>query len=413
MDLDEAEWYHRNLDLGKDWKVDGVRYQVSPLKVRVLVSFVGENRCPICGGRCTRFDTRTREWRDLDYGRAKCNIVATIPRMNCGSCGIREVKVSWAGIASNLTRGLERSILDMARLSQVNTAVKHYRVDGKTGWNIVRTYTNLVIQGLDLSDTTVVLIDETSSSKGHRYISNVIDHHTGCIIHCTEGNDSSVLWSFRYWLIHHNCDPENIRVICCDMSRSYIKGVEEAFPNASICFDRFHVIKHANDMVDNVRRKVGLKSRHGKGLRFGFTMNREDLERTSERYRSKVEETLRTYEDLGRAYAVKEALRDLYMLDQPQHASYFLRSLIIYCKNSGAEDIISLGNMLETHSEGILFWHSFKVTNGAAEGRNSVIQAMKASSRGFANVDNMISMVYLKSTLDHPSLSSNPLLRGI
>lgn len=40
-------------------------------------------------------------------------------------------------------------------------------------------------------------------------------------------------------------------------------------------------------------------------------------------------------------------------------------------------------------------------------------QAMKASLRGFANVDNMIPMVYLKSTFDHSSISSNSLLRGV
>ena len=53
--------------------------------------------------------------------------------MKCKSCGIHEVKVVWAVIARNLTRSLERSILEMARLSLINTAVKYYRIDRKTG----------------------------------------------------------------------------------------------------------------------------------------------------------------------------------------------------------------------------------------------------------------------------------------
>lgn len=81
MEMDETEQYHKNLNQGEDRKVDSVKYLVSPLKVKVYVSFIREYRCPICGDPCPGFDTHAREWRDLDYGRAKCDVVATIPRM--------------------------------------------------------------------------------------------------------------------------------------------------------------------------------------------------------------------------------------------------------------------------------------------------------------------------------------------
>lgn len=57
MEMDETEWYHKNLNLGRDWKVDSVRYLTSPLKVKVYVSFIGKYRCPICGDPCLGFDT--------------------------------------------------------------------------------------------------------------------------------------------------------------------------------------------------------------------------------------------------------------------------------------------------------------------------------------------------------------------
>ncbi len=413
MDDHEGEWHRKNLRLGDDWKVDDIKYITTPMKVKIYVSFIGEAKCPICNSRCPKYDTRKREWRDVDYGRARCDIVASIPRISCKTCGIREIKVSWAGIASNLTKGLEKSILEMAKSSSIKGSATYHRVDEKTCWRILRTYTDIIVSYLDLYGMEIVLIDETSSEKGHRYISNVIDHRSGCVVFSTEGNDSSVLHAFRYWLIHHNCDPNGIKVICCDMSRAFIAGANEAFPNASLCFDKFHVIQHANLMVDNVRRKTGIKSRKAKGLRYGFTMNKEDLAEKNEEYQQKIRETLDTYADLGRAYAIKEALRDFYDLDKPEHAAYFLRCLMIYCQRDTEEEIVSLGNMIKSHFDGILFWYSCKVSNGMAEGRNSVIQAMKCTSRGFKDVDNLIAMIQLRSTLKHPSIASNSLLPGI
>ena len=39
------------------------------------------------------------------------------------------------------------------------------------------------------------------------------------------------------------------------MSPAFIKGVSDTFPNASIVFDKFHVMKMINEAVDEVRRQ--------------------------------------------------------------------------------------------------------------------------------------------------------------
>ena len=66
-----------------------------------------------------------------------------------------------------------------------------------------------------------------------------------------------------------------------------------------------------------------------------------------------------------------------------------------------------------THFLGIIAWHDHRINNGFSERTNSVIQAMKAAARGYANTENMITMVYLKSGVKHPSIKGNPLLNGI
>lgn len=413
MDPEQSEWYRRNLKLGMDWQVDGVDYSLKPFKVVVHVSFTGNLVCPVCGQTSTGYDTRTRTWRDLDYGNARCDVEAIVPRVNCKRCGIHEVAISWAGLASNLTGSLEKRILEMIRSSHIAGAAKHYGVDDKTCWKILRCYTDLIVRDLSLKGLKRIALDETSSTKSRSYISNVIDPDLGVVIYSTDGKDSTVLDAFRYWLVHHHGDPNDIEVICCDMSTAFIAGIERVFPNAAICFDKFHVIQHANMVVDAVRRRSGMKGKKAKGLRFGFTMNKEDLQCADEGYRQRIHDALASYDELGKAYAVKEALRDFYLMGDKVHASYFLRGIACYCHWTKIEELEALGNLIENHFAGILHWHEYRITNGFSEGTNSVIQAMKATSRGFRDVDNMIAMIHLRSTMRHPSLSSNSLLPGI
>ena len=39
------------------------------------------------------------------------------------------------------------------------------------------------------------------------------------------------------------------------MSPTFIKGVKDYLPNAAITFDKFHVVKHLNDTIDELEAK--------------------------------------------------------------------------------------------------------------------------------------------------------------
>ena len=412
MDERQAEWFRRNLKLGNDWIVDDVDYRTVPLSLKVHVRFVGKPSCPVCGARGPGYDTRKREWRDLDYGNAKCVVVAEVPRVRCGTCGVHEIDVPWAGKASKLTLSLEQRILSRIRYSPVSVVAREFRVFDRTVWNIARHHADQMMRGLDLSDLEMFCIDETSSEKGQNYVTSIIDPLSGSMVFATPGRDPTVLYEFRVWLIHHGGDPMGIRVVCCDMSPSYIHGITEAFPKASIVFDPYHIIQAANRMVEDVRRKSGLKGKKAKGLRFGFVMNKEDLAERPD-LKEQIEEVLHSYRDIGLAYAIKESLRDLYGIADPAKARIFLRLLTNYCLRSDLEDVMKFGETLNRHFLGIVAWHDHRINNGYSEGTNSVIQAMKAAARGYANVENMITMIYLKSGIKHPSVKGTLLPDGI
>src|SRR4029077_11222604 len=55
------------------------------------------------------------------------------------------------------------------------------------------------------------------------------------------------------------CEPAwkaQIEFVAIDMSMTYAKAAREALPHAKLIVDRFHLVKRANEMVDEVRRRT-------------------------------------------------------------------------------------------------------------------------------------------------------------
>jgi len=107
----------------------------------------------------------------------------------------------------------------------------------------------------DYSDVKQVGVDETSSKRGHNYVTIVVDLEESKTILATEGKDSTTLERFKDDLTEHGGTPESIADVSCDISPAFIKGIKENLPKAQITFDKFHIIKTLNTSVDEVHRQ--------------------------------------------------------------------------------------------------------------------------------------------------------------
>jgi transposase len=53
---------------------------------------------------------------------------------------------------------------------------------------------------------------------------------------------------------------ERIKAVCADMSGIFAPVAREIAPQAKVLHDRFHISKHLNEAVDQVRRKENRRS---------------------------------------------------------------------------------------------------------------------------------------------------------
>lgn len=167
-----------------------------------------------------------KNWRHLDFFQLETYVTARVPRVKCGTCGIHQVCAPWAREGSGFTLLFERRIIDLAPVMPVKTLGQKLGVTDTRVWRLVKHHLNRALEKLDLSRVTRVGFDETSSRRGHDYVSIFVDLFldldTRRAIFAMDGKDSSVVARFRVFLTEHGGRPENIRQLCCDMSPAFI-----------------------------------------------------------------------------------------------------------------------------------------------------------------------------------------------
>ena len=259
---------------------------------------------------------------------------------------------------------------------------------------IVDHYVEKAYRNKDFSNVTQIGIDETSSKKGHKYVTVFTDLEEKEIIYVTEGKDSSTIERFAVEMSFHGCDVDNITNITMDMSTSFIKGAKEYMTKAEVTFDKFHVVKLLNEAVDKVRRAESKQNPILKGTRYLWLKNPNNLTKKQlEQLQSLENENL----DSAKAYQLKLTFQDIYNCSSNAgNAKLLIDSWLEMADKSELEPMQKFCDTVRNHYDGIMKYFTSKITSGICEGLNSIISEVKRVARGYRNMRNFINMIYLR-----------------
>jgi len=337
-----------------------------------------------------------REWRHLDFFQFETHIYAPLPRTECPECGVKTVEVPWARPERGFTVLFEALAVELSQQMTVKAASHRLRITDDRLWRLLKKIVTEAVSKLDLSGVCSIALDETSWQKGHKYVSFVFDYRTRKLIFGIEGKSNEVLKAFAEHLEGHGGKRENIKEVCCDMSPAFIKGVEENFPEASITFDKFHVIRAASEALEKVRRREAQTEPELKGTRWDWLKNPGNLSKEGQARLKKI--LSRTRLQTGRAYRLKILLQEI--LDRGRVLSYEagkaeLKGWLRWALRCRIPEMAEVAQMICRHLEGILNWFRSRMTNALLEGYNSVLRAGRGIARGFRTVANVIIRSFL------------------
>ena len=95
---------------------------------------------------------------------------------------------------------------------------------------------------------------------------------------------------------------------------------------------------------------------------------------------------------------MKLVFQDIYRtIKDPQTAEVAIKKWVSWAHRSRIDPIKDFAKMVKKHFDGIMRYWTSRLTFGAMEGINSRIQTIKRRARGFRNMDNFISMIYLEA----------------
>ena len=221
------------------------------------------------------------------------------------------------------------------------------------------------------------------------------DMESGQVMFATKGRSSAVVKAFAEALPKHQGAAEQIKEVTIDMSPAFISGVGAHLGQAAITFDKFHVIQALNKAQDEVRRMEQKQNPLLTCSRYLWLKNPESLTaKQRELLESLRYENLRT----AKVYQMKLTFQDIYRnIPEAEAAEAAIKKWLSWAVRSRLEPVKDFARMVKRHFSGIMRYFTSGLSTGTMEGINSRVQGIKRRARGFRNIDNFITMIYLEA----------------
>jgi transposase len=382
--------------------VEGVEEDDGAIVVAVRPIYSQRDRCPHCRRRCPGYDLGEgrRRWRALDLGTTFCFLEADAPRVECKVHGVVVAAVPWARHDAWFTRSFD----DQSAWLAVNTSKTAITALMRIAWRTVRRICERVAaeakRGRDLfQNLTELGFDEISVRKGQKYLTVVVDHHTGRLVWAHPGRDRKSVEKFLDLLGEERC--KQIKLVSCDDAEWITRPVSERCPDAVIALDPFHIVKAATDALDEIRRAVWNEARRSgnkqlakdlKGARFALWKRPENL---TDRQRSKLAFIQKLNAPIYRAYLLKEQLRAIYHADTVEDALALLDSWLKWARRCRLEPFVKLARRITQQRSRVEAALQHSLSNARVEQVNTQIRLIIRRGFGYHSPHAVIALAML------------------
>lgn len=388
--MDDRTLYAKLLGLPPPWGVERVELKLSEGEVHVWVALPPKELwvCPECLERAPIHDHRERVWRHLDTFQYRTLLHARVPRLNCPRHGIKQIRVPWAEEGSRFTALFESLAIGWMLQASVSAVAERLRLSWDEAAGIQERAVRRGLSRRRAEPVRYLGIDETSFQRRHRYVTVVTDLEKPRVLFVADDRRRQSLDDF--WIGLTDEQLRAVEGVAMDMWEPYIGAVIESLPRGQekIVFDKFHIAKHLNDAVDQVRRRehrmLQIEGKDWlKGTKHDWLRNPNSFSLGKWRQFQRI--ARRSDLKTARAWALKEEFKRFWSYRYPGAAKRHFRAWYAWAVRSRLEPIKRVARMIARYYDNIATYFQHPITNAAAEGLNAHIQRIKAMARGYRN----------------------------
>jgi transposase len=329
--------------------------------------------------------------RDLSCGDLRINLELEVRRVDCGRCGkVKRERLTWLADNPFYTKRFAFFVGRRCRAATIKDVAKELHLHWGSVKELEKQYMREQLRRVGTPGPKVIGIDEISIRKGHTYRIVVSDllRRRPIWFGGRDRSEASLALFFKE-LGTKKC--RGIYLAVMDMWKPFRNATIEHVPEASILFDKFHVIAHLGEALDQVRRSeyarlTGKGRQFIKGQKYALLSNRAHLTLDGRRSLAKL---LQANKRLNIAYVLKESFGQLWNYQSEAWARRFFENWKQALKWQRLKPYEKFVRMVDRHWDGIAAYcqPQNKVALGFVEGLNNKIRVLQRRAYGLRDED--------------------------
>ena len=306
--------------------------------------------------------------------------------MACRRCSaVKQERLPWLADTPGYTKRFAFAVGRRCRAASLQDVAKEFRLEWRTVKALEMQYMREQLRRAGTPAPKVIGIDEVSIRKGHTYrivVSDLVRRRP--IWFGGIDRSEASLAAFYVWL--GPAKSQRIRLAVMDMWKAFRKATAAHAPQASILFDKFHVLRHLGEALDKVRkseyaRLSGQDRRFIKGQKYTLLSHRANLTLDGRRA---LQTLLKANKRLNTAYLLKESFGQLWDYQTEGWARRFFEQWTAALKWQRLTPYEQFAAMIKRHWDGIAaYCHpENKVALGFVEGLNNKVRVLQRRAYG-------------------------------
>jgi transposase len=344
--------------------------------------------CSGCGRKFSElYDTGERAVRDLPWSAFTATVFIEIYRVKCPDCGVKREKVPLLPSKAPFSKRFEDAVGLACEMASARQVARQFGLPASTVRAIDLRYLERWKGGRKKPALRQMGVDEIYLGKKQKFLSVVCNLETGEPLWFGQERKQETLDGFFQSELSAQ-QRRGIQAACLDMWKPYRLSIEQWAPNCQIIYDKFHIMQHANQAVDEVRRaeffrKGGRMRNVVKGKRWLLLSRWVNLDTGKKQQLNKLFALNRR---VLKAYLLKESLDRLWTYRYEGAMMRYLNNWMDQLRWQRLKPFEKLAQMLVDHLEGILNYCRTKVPMGVVESVNGNIKSLLRRGRGYKNL---------------------------
>jgi transposase len=344
--------------------------------------------CSGCGRKFTEaYDSNDRAVRDLPWSTFKTTVHIEVYRVKCPDCGVKVEKVPLLPSKAPFSKRFEDAVGQACESAAARQVARRFGLAESTVRAIDQRYLERWAASRRRPALRQMGVDEIYLGKKLKFLTVVCNLETAEPVWFGRERKKETLDGFFQKELSA-AQRRNLEAACVDMWEPFRLSIQQWAPQCRIVYDKFHIMQHANNAIDEVRRaEFFRKGGEVRGLVKGkrWLLLSRWLNLTSDKQKE-LTQLFALNRKLFKAYLIKESLDRLWTYTYEGAMLNYLQRWIDQLRWQRLQPFEKLAAMLLKHLDGILNYCRTKVRMGVVEAVNGNIKSLLRRGRGYKNL---------------------------